>query len=219
MGTQNRNGIGEPVWHHAKPIKSGPGLVPQTSDEFNSPQLGLQWQWHANHKKTWYSLGRRKGWLRLYPQLVTEDKPSILPNLLLQKFPARSFVAETLFDFVPKQSGDEAGLIVAGKSSAALAVEKTDSGNRLVLRINGMQRYVQENVPTRIKLRVRVKNGGLCSFSFDTFNGFMSFPEKFQAECGVWIGAKVGLYSINRKRSGPRGHVDVDYFRFSPLLC
>jgi beta-xylosidase len=219
MGTQNENGVGEPVLHHAKPVESGPLLVPQTSDEFNLPPLGLQWQWHANHKKAWYSLGRRKGWLRLYPQFVAGEKLPVLPNLLLQKFPARSFSAETLFHFVPKQCGEEAGLIVAGKSSAALAVEKTGTGHRLVLRVNGEQRFVQENVPAMIKLRASVENGGMCSFSFATFNSFVSIPEPFQAENGVWIGAKVGLYSLSRKRTGPGGHVDVDYFRFSSLPC
>lgn len=47
----------------------------------------------------------------------------------------------------------------------------------------------------------------------------MSAPELFQAENGVWIGAKIGLYCISRKRTGPNGYVDVDYFRFSTLQC
>ena len=192
MGVQNGNKIGEPVHHHAKPAENGRIVIPQTSDEFNSPQLGLQWQWHANHKKSWYSLGRRKGWLRLYPQYFFRERGSVplqvalppsadpsdrraahygeklsaLPNLLLQKFPARSFTVETFFNFVPKQSGEEAGLIVAGKSSASFAVEKTASGNRLVLRVNGVEKFVQENVPSLIKLRASVENGGLSSFQF-----------------------------------------------------
>ncbi|HEX3626289.1 MAG TPA: glycoside hydrolase 43 family protein [Verrucomicrobiae bacterium] len=219
MGSQNGNGIGEPVLQCAKPIENGSSFVPQTSDEFNSSHLGLQWQWHANHKKSWYSLGRRKGWLRLYPQYSFRGQLSDLPNLLLQKFPARSFTVETFLNFAPKQSGEEAGIIVAGKSCASFAIEKSGSRNRLVLRINGVEKFVQENVPSLIKLRASVENGGLSCFSFADLNGFISVPELFQAENGVWIGAKIGLYSLTRKRTGPNGYVDVDYFRFSTFQC
>lgn len=219
MGAQNGNETGEPVLSCAKPVENGPLLIPQTSDEFNLPHLGPQWQWHANHKKSWYSLSRRKGWLRLYPQLMLRENLSLLPNLLLQKFPARSFTAEAFFNFTPKQSGEEAGLIIVGKSAASFSLAKIGSRNLLSLRVNGVQRFVQENVPATIKLRVSVGNGGMSSFSFATLNGFVSVPELFQAENGVWIGAKVGLYSISRKRTGPAGYVDVDYFRFSPLQC
>ncbi len=215
VGAQNGNGIGEPVLQCAKPVGNPLLLVPQSSDEFDSPRLGLQWQWHANHKKSWYALGRRKGWLRLFPQYSSGEPLSALPHLLLQKFPARSFTAETLLDFHPKKSGEEAGLIVAGKSSAALAMEKTASGRRLVLRVNGVPKYVRENLPSTIRLRVSVEDGGLSSFSFATLNGFVTIPKLFQAENGVWIGAKVGLYSLRRKKTGPHGRVDIDYFRFN----
>jgi hypothetical protein len=87
------------------------------------------------------------------------------------------------------------------------------------LRVNGVQKFVQENVPSLVKLRASVENGGLSFFSFATFNSFMSVPELFQAENGVWIGAKIGLYSISRKKTGLNGYVDVDYFRFSTLQC
>jgi beta-xylosidase len=219
IGSQNGNRIGEPVRRFAKPVENGPTVIPQTSDEFNSPHLGLQWQWHANHKKSWYSLGRREGWLRLHPQYAVRGKMAVPPNLLLQKFPARSFTVETVFNFVPKQSGEESGLIVTGKSSASISVEKAGAGNRLVLRVNGVQIFVREDVPSTIKLRASVEDGGLCSFSFATGNDFIPVPERFQAESGVWIGAKIGLYSISRKRTGPKGYVDFDYFRFSTLQC
>ncbi|HEY3762927.1 MAG TPA: glycoside hydrolase 43 family protein [Verrucomicrobiae bacterium] len=205
---------GNPVAHHTKPVADGRISMPQTSDEFDSRQLGPQWQWHANHKKSWYALGRRKSWLRLYPQSVRGETLSGQPNLLLQKFPARRFTVETLLRFAPKQSGEEAGLVIAGQSCASLSIEKAGVGNRLVLRVNGVEKFVQPDMPGMVRLRVSVDTGGVCAFSYSAVDGFISIPETFQAEKGVWIGAKVGLYSINRRKSKTAGHVDVDYLRF-----
>jgi beta-xylosidase len=217
MGSdQHRKGAGQPVMHHTKPEGAANGhfIIPQTSDEFESPKPGLQWQWHANHNDDWYSLSARKSWLRLYPQPAPHNNLAQSPNLLLQKFPARSFTVETLLEFAPKQTGEEAGLIVAGESFATLALEKKDAGNQLVMRINGVQKFVRDPAPDAVKLRVEVKEGGLCLFSFAFQGDFVVIPQTFSARKGVWIGAKVGLYSLKPLQRAPAGHVDVDYFRF-----
>lgn len=214
MMGKNRDGIAEPVLHHAKPsATNGHFSAPQTSDEFESSALGLQWQWYGNHLDQWYELGRRKSWLRLHPQFTTQQKLTQLPHLLLQKFPARAFSVETSLDFSSAQPGEEAGLIVAGQSFAALALEKTDAGNRLVLNIDGAQTVVRNGMPEVVRLRVTVAEGGLCSFGFATMDGPIALAETFQANKGVWIAAKIGLYSLTRRNSQPAGHADFDYFR------
>jgi len=75
-------------------------------DEFDSPRLGLQWQWLANPSPDWYSI--RGGKLRLRT-----------PNPLLQKFPAEAF---TVTVRVAKAHGP-AGLIVSGVESSTLPVQ------------------------------------------------------------------------------------------------
>ncbi|HEU5070541.1 MAG TPA: hypothetical protein VFV96_09025, partial [Verrucomicrobiae bacterium] len=51
------DGVGEPVSDHVMPaLAAASADVPQTSDEFAAPQLGLQWQWQANHRDDWLSL-------------------------------------------------------------------------------------------------------------------------------------------------------------------
>lgn len=216
MGVENKKGLRQPVLTYEKPLghQAGAQTIPQTSDEFDSPKLGLQWQWHANHKKDWSSLTARKGWLRLFPQLDMSENLGLLRNLLLQKFPARSFTVETLLEFVPKQMGEEAGLIIAGESSAVLALEKDDSGNHLVLQINGVQKFIQEKMPDKIKLQVTVTDGGVCAFKFAVKNKFVTIPQTFAARKGVWIGAKVGIYSLKRFNLNQSGYADFDYFRF-----
>ncbi len=44
---------------------SHPVAIPATSDEFNSPSLGLQWQWNHNPDNSHWSLTEHPGWLRL----------------------------------------------------------------------------------------------------------------------------------------------------------
>jgi beta-xylosidase len=214
--SQNGEKIGEPVLHHAKPLGNADTaqVIPQTSDEFDSSKLGLQWQWQANHGEGWHKLGEQKSRLRLFPQFAAHENLTQLPNLLLQKFPARSFTIETSLEFAPKQIGEEAGLIVVGESFATLALEKRDSGNEIVLRINGVQKFVQAGMAEAVKLRLTVKNDGLCVFSFADGDYFVQLPQTFPARKGVWIGAKVGLYSLKRLKDVPAGHVDIDYFRF-----
>ena len=214
MMGETRDGIAVPVLHHAKPAASKSLLAPQTSDEFDSPTLGLQWQWHANHLDHWHELGRRKSWLRLHPQFSAHKKLAQIANLLMQKFPARTFTVETALDFSHAQPGEEAGLVVAGESSMALALEKTDSGTQLILRTDTVKKVLQSGAADVVRLRVAVEDGGRCTFSFAFAGGFIPANDTFQAKKGVWIGAKVGLYSVCCQKGRDVGHADFDYFRF-----
>ena len=132
-----------------------------------------------------------------------------MPNLLLQKFPAREFTAEIALDFSGGQPDDEAGLIIAGRSSAALGLRQTKSGPELVFHLDDATTFT---APARnsVRLRVTVREGGRCIFSYTNADDcWVDLTEDFQAQPGVWIGAKVGLYAIGT------GHADFDYLRFS----
>lgn len=215
MGLQ-RIGIGEPVLQHSKPVKSNYAIsIPKTSDEFDSNQLGLQWQWHANHHDGWHSLTARKNWLRLYPQAVGDGNLLKTPNLLLQKFPARSFVVETFMDSSASQTGTEAGLVVMGRAHAALAVQRNEQGRQITLRVNNIDQFSLDIPVEAVKLRVEVRDGGLCVFSYAIMDEFIRVPETFQAHEGEWIGAKLGLYSLKIDGRHNGGHIDFDYFRFA----
>ena len=59
---------GDPVLSHKKPNVAGswPVVTPADSDEFNSPEIGLQWQWAANPKPNWAFPSSALGCLRLF---------------------------------------------------------------------------------------------------------------------------------------------------------
>ncbi len=206
---------GQPVLHHRKPALPAARIAaPATSDEFSSSALGLQWQWHANHRDDWFSLSARDGWLRLFAQPARPDF-SLTPNLLLQKFPARSFAMETMLDVSAAQSGVEAGVVVMGNTHAALALRRTEQGTCLVMRENGVERRAREWSGSKIKLRVVVRDGGLCDFlAVDSDGTAQLLLENFAAREGKWIGAKVGVYCIN-VNSASAGSADFNYFRFT----
>jgi beta-xylosidase len=224
------NGVGEPVATYAKPTvgRTGPVAVPQTSDEFDGNRLGLQWQWHANHRPEWYSLSARPGWLRLYAQAADIENAAGgdrridlggAANLLLQKFPARSFVAHTRVERNAGNATELAGLVVTGREHAALAVRGSDGArNEILAIVNGHEEVVAVAKPGPVDLRVEVADGGECTFSYAAGGGpWRPAGIRFQAREGVWIGAKVGVFSVTTGATpAPGGHADFEYFRFAP---
>lgn len=206
---------GEPVRRHAKPIliRGQKPFAPQTSDEFEGQHLGLQWQWHANHRNNWYSLTAQPGWLRLFPQAAAASLNE-QPNLLLQKFPARSFSVETMVQLFAAQSGEEAGLVLTGQKTIMLGVQREGTNNWIVLRTDEQVKRLRSTASHAVRFRVEVQAGGLCSFSFADDDCFVPVPHLFQASKGTWIGAKLGLYGLKRDVAESAGHADVDYFRF-----
>ena len=205
---------GEPVQCHPKPCCGAPQsiCIPQTSDEFDAVELGRQWQWNANHKDEWFSLINRRSHLRLYAQ-PSALQLNQLPNLLLQKFPAPSFAVETRLEFSSVYHGDEAGLVIAGQSSAGLSLRRAGCRNELLLRHDKTETVIHADLGRHACLRVSVSSGGKCQFSFATEEEFIPVPGIFMATKGVWIGAKVGIFAMSSATGGFRGHADFDYFR------
>jgi len=55
----------------------------------------------------------------------------------------------------------------------------------------------------------------ICEFSY-SFDGkrFEKLGDKFKAQPGMWIGAKVGLFSLGPRGARVYGFADYDWFRF-----
>lgn len=231
------DGCGEPVHEYRKPnIDKTVGIVtPAESDEFNSTELGLQWQWHANYQDT-FGFTTNMGYMRIYSHILSPEFVNFweVPNLLLQKFPAEEFTATTKLKVSAKDDGQMSGLIVMGWDYAYLGVEK--SGEGFILKyvqckdaeqktpektsVVGMldkcrtfEAGLYPNYEIDIYLRVKVETGGKCSFYYSTDGKhFHNVGDTFIARQGKWIGAKVGLFSV-APYGKERGWVDADWFR------
>ncbi|HET8655564.1 MAG TPA: pectinesterase family protein [Longimicrobiaceae bacterium] len=220
------DGTGQPVLTHRVPNVGAPPSsgVPQTSDDFASTRLGLQWQWNANPRAAWYALSARPGWMRLFAQPMPDSARNLwlVPNLLLQKFPTPAFLATTEVDPRGLARGEHAGLLVMGMDYAYLAVRRTADGLELLqARSRDADRGSPETAapPVRIgdapvQLRATVGAGALVQFSY-SLDGkeFRPIGEPFQAREGKWIGARVGLFAERPAGSRPGGHADFDGFR------
>jgi beta-xylosidase len=225
------DGTGEPVSTYKKPAGVGPlsMITPPDSDEFNSSVLGLQWQWQANPAATWCFPDSLKGALRLYSVQKPAEARNLwdLPNLLLQKFPAEEFTVTSSFSFKPssKPLNERTGLVVFGLSYAALELKATKEGIKLAYAVcqdadKGKipeERILADIPGGNIILRVQVKKGGICRFSYS--NDGSSFTEAgspFTARPGKWVGAKVGLYCTRDTSTNDAGYALVDWFRVHP---
>ena len=212
------DGKGEPVAKYRKPNvgREYPVQVPQTSDDFSGSKLGPQWQWHANPNHGWVSLTNRRGWMRLRSVPLSENAKNLWTsgNLLLQKLPARKFSVTT---FVDASHATRSGLIIMGRDYSYLAI-----AGRHLIRVTSIdaakgntdkEQKVADLKTRSVFLRVAV-NDGVCEFSYsEDGKTFHRAGETFVARQGVWIGAKVGLFSI-----GPfNSYADFDWFRFGPL--
>jgi len=235
MGTGVASGAekGEPVLTHLKPAaKSEVVAAPATSDEFDSPKLGAQWQWQANARSNWASLTANKGSLRLLAwSAPSKDTLYDTPNLLLQKFSAPAFTATTKLDASGLLRGSEtsvAGLIVFGYDYTWIGVAHTGEGLRVEIVTNHQaDKKGRDQDPIMgpilkspvIFLRVNIDANAKCHFTY-SLDGktFTALGDELQATVGRWVGAKVGLFASSPPigTSLEFGHADFDWFHLTP---
>ena len=222
------DGVGTPVMSYKKPnvgTSVFPQANPQESDEFDTPQLGLQWQWQANPDGTWL-MPSQDGKLRLYSQQPPEGSKNLMaaPNILTQKFPADDFSATAKIRLRPseKDLGEQAGFVVVGEDYSQLFIRK-DKGSFQLYYGSCASAYAGTEEQVKpiailpedfVYLRVQVKNGNTCSWSYSLDgNKYTAVENGFQAKPGKWIGATLGLYASREKQINDSGYAEVDWFR------
>ena len=227
----DKNGIGEPVTEYKKPNigKSNPIETPVETDNFDGFGIGLQWQWNANPKVVWHAKLPGNNYLRLFSIKAAEGIPNLwmIPNLLLQKFPAPNFTATTKMSLFPEEAetGKTAGLIVMGTDYATLSITHDKKGyfikqTEAINAINGSEEIINSEKRLKanmayFKIEVEAPDG-ICQFSYsEDGKRFKKIGKPFKAKPGKWIGAKVGLFSISSQEATRGGYADIDWFNIS----
>jgi beta-xylosidase len=219
-----RAGTGQPVLTYRKPVAGAKVEVPPTSDEFDAPRLGLQWQWNANSQPGWYSLTERPGMLRLHTAAAPEARAYVraAPAILAQKLPAPAFTVTTRVQLNGGRDGDRAGLILNAMQYAWLGLRKADGATQLVYttctqakpRCTESTSVVLASAPASLVLRMQMAEGGVARFAYSTDNaGFVPVGAPFTVGKGRWVGAQVGLFSVGDRAGPEASSLDVDYFR------
>ena len=146
-----------------------------------------------------------------------------VPNLLLQKVPAREFTVTTLVDASSLLKGERSGLLMMGRDYSYLAVERAGNAVLRVVRISCVdapkssresETGIIEVKAQRVFLQAHVDEKGECQFSY-SIDGerFDEFGQRFIAEPGMWIGAKVGLFALGDRGATAHGYSDFDWVR------
>ena len=235
---------GEPVMSYRKP-KAAPTIVvnPQESDEFNTPTLGLQWQWQADYDQ-YYGMPTADGCFRLFtwklPSIQDKgvgEKPSnmwLVPNMLLQKTPADCFTATAKVRLAAKAEHQRGGIIMMGRGYSALVIErvgdefqlkqltceKADQGQTEEQQVLAtLNPTAADEIPYHpaiymdIFLRMTVSDGRV-SFAYSLKGKkFQPAGSSFQMREGKWIGAKIGFVAVEDNAKSDVGLFDIDWFR------
>lgn len=223
---QDSDGVGEPVSSFRKPDvgKIYSPVTPPESDEFNNPAMGLQWQWFVNPLINWGFTGGNLGYYRLncIPRPENYHNFWDVPNLMLQKFPAKEFMATTALTFNARFDGEETGLVIMGKDYQYISLKRSDG--KLFIRVvrcknaaKGSEEetlYSGEIHESKVFFRVRVADGAICNFSYSIEGTiFSDVGDAFKAAPGLWIGAKIGFFALRDGFINDAGSVDIDWFR------
>lgn len=234
---------GEPVLESPMPyigsLKDNPTIgtvqADQTSDDFQSNTLGLQWQWQAEPLQRWYFCEAANGLLRLYSVPCKDMNLWNAQNLLLQKPLGANSTYTTRVRLMPDQryTGERGGLCIMGMDYATLELVNASNGielqQRTCLKANkGAQETTDATVQLTKKtewvyLRVELKTIGTekvnATFSYSIDNTkYEPIGKTFAVKEGQWIGAKVGLFCLRPekpfkdKAANDGGHLDADFF-------
>lgn len=227
---------GEPYETYKMPkAASHVNVNPVESDEFNSPKLGLQWQWHANYQQQ-FGMPTSMGVMRIYTHKSNQTIWNT-PNLLLQKTPADNFTATAKLQLTAKDQNQMGGIIMMGLDYSALVVKRV--GNEFKLQqitCHKADRKGTEEVkeiatlkPTSVDkvdyqpaiheslyLRMVVRNGKMQFFFSKDGKKYEKVGDEFTMREGKWIGAKIGMLAKEPEGKTNRGWIDVDWFRVTP---
>ena len=230
---------GEPVTTYKKPKANGqePIANPVESDEFNSPVLGKQWQWHANYHQ-FFGMPTAFGTMRVYTWKMEDGNQNLweVPNMLLQKPPADAFTVTTKIRFTSKADGQFGGLIMMGHNYQALVVRREGREFKLLIisckdadrgkpqqeeLIATLKPTAEDKIDYKpgihedIYLRLKVKDSKVKFAWSQDGKKFKDCGGDYQMKEGKWIGAKFGFVAAETNPKADRGWLDADWIRIT----
>jgi Beta-xylosidase len=230
------DGCGDPVADCGTPDLPEFNASLETSDEFNSPETGLQWQWSLDCGSQQYGFPSSEGFFRLLSfNAAPGSNLWTVPGILLQKVSAVGCIATAKVSFDSIIKGERCGLTVFGLDYSALCIEnmgdrfeislvtckKADKGGpevRVALSKAGAKELgkgiFSRNVCGPVWLRVEIGADASVKYSF-SIDGvkFKDAGVKAEAKEGKWVGARIGFFCENFTEAG-KGWMDIDYIRF-----
>ncbi|MEO7494017.1 MAG: glycoside hydrolase 43 family protein [Massilia sp.] len=217
IGAPGADGIGNMVWRAGKPVQGKPALGPITSDRFDAPVLGQQWEWNHQPRADKWSLAARKGYVRLhaFKPLRGDDFLGVGNTLSQRALRTAGCEVTVKIDISGMRDGQRAGLCHQSRSHGLLGVVQEGAARTLELRLTGKDVVHGPAVRARqVWLRSSWDVTGLSQFSF-SLDGktFSAIGPAYQLAWGQYRGDRVGVYSYNPKAEA--GFIDVDRFDYA----
>jgi beta-xylosidase len=207
-----------------QPVASGPipghertisDQRPQTSDDFNSTELGPQWEWNHNPDDAHWSLSARRGYLRIIP--TTSDCLLNARNTITQSMQDNSFEFTARIDLTAMKSGTHAGLAMFEQAASGLEIAQTGAERRL--------NFFHEQESTAgpilrrkvVQLRVRVEGEQAQFFySLDDGRTFQPLGGATPIRFSWWKGSRPALFAYTGDGAHP-GAVDFDWVHYQAV--
>jgi beta-xylosidase len=220
IGIVGDDTIGRMVWSGVKPITYKMNYNIQTSDDFRSARLNVQWEWNYQPRADKWSLTDRPGFLRLYafqPIQSNKQKDQILRagNTITQRSMRTSSNTSTVkIDISHMADGQYSGLTHFSTTSNSLFGIKQENGIRsLVYSIDGKDTSGIKVTGKFIWLRSTWDVTGISRYAFSTDgNTYYPFGTTYQLTWGSYRGDRIGIFNFNIKEE--KGYVDVDWFLY-----
>ncbi len=215
---------GKGVVTHRKPDVGGehPIRVMPTSDEFEGPELPMQWGWNHNPDPAKWSLKENPGFLRLRTVKVvsglTEARNTLTQRIFAYYSKTVPTTATVRMDVGNMRDGDVAGLAVFQDPYAFIAVRQSGGVRRVVMVNNGRTADSADVASDTITLRAIARYGtSSATFAYSTDNAAFTRLGNtlyMRFNLSVFTGNKFCLFNYATVETG--GFVDFDWFRTDP---
>ena len=196
---------------------SFPITAPATADEFNSPTLGLQWQWNHNPDPQNWSLTERPGWLRL--KAGKADNLRHARNTLTQRVQGPVSEGTVELDVRHLKDGDVAGFGVFEFPYAFVAVRQ-DGNARQIVMVNDDKTIMTVNHLTSntVWFRAAATAAGFTASFYYSTDGktFQPIGNELKMALGLtWTANRFALFNYSTKEAGVGGEADFNWFHFA----
>lgn len=192
-------------------VEPGYGMV--TSDDFDGPDLPLEWQWNHNPDNSKWALSDGK--LKITTGRV-DGKLYNAKNTLTQRTYGPKCSGRTLVNGADMKDGDVAGLVALADSLGFVALEKNGNGFEVVyyereykiksVPINGNEAY--------FRIDFSFGSGDRANFYY-SLNGKdwtkIGNELKLPYTLGMFVGYRFGLFNFAKKTAG--GTAAFDWFK------
>ena len=212
---------GRDIATYPKPAtgSDGPVSVPATSDEFDSPRLGLQWQWNHNPDTTRMSLTERRGFMRIAASPAHDLKDA--RNTLTQRVQGPLSQGTLCMETTGLSDGNIAGLAIFQFPYAYAAVRRSNGHDAIVMNNDGTDvetLELPENID-KVWFRARVTDRDFSATFFYSLDGveFHRIGDTLKMGLGLdWTANRFALFNFSTTEEGAGGYADFDWFHYSP---